>query len=401
MTVQGVWRREELTYCSNVHPGETGGAVRRVIAHAIAGVRCSRSLPRMGSGLWLSAQAADELQAADARAAFREILMDNGVELFTLNGFPYGNFHSASVKAQIYTPDWTDPKRLAYTQALALILADCLPAWQKEGTISTVPLGYRPGWTAGHQQAALNALCQLAGFLAGLWERTGRRIRVCLEMEPSCVLESTDEMLKLFSDELPSAARRQGMALELLEQHLGVCFDVCHQAVMFEEPQLSLSRLYEVGIRIGKIQLSSALEVVHPDRPEVLAVLREFAEPRYLHQVRTGTEGELSGVMDLPQALEPPGLPAQTPWRVHFHVPVQAAVLEGGELGTTQTAITQVLDFLAGQREVHPHLEVETYTWQVLPSALRPRNETELLDGLAAELAWVEGQMQQRGLLQP
>lgn len=395
------WGRADLGYCSNVHPGETLAEVRAVIAGAVAGVRRARSLERMGGGLWLSARAAEELQDKEARAAFRACLLEHGLELFTLNGFPYGNFHSAAVKEQVYQPDWADPKRLRYTRQLATILADCLSETPREGTISTVPLGYRPGWTATQHQQALAALGQLVIFLSELRQHTGRSIRVCLEMEPGCVLESTPAMLKLFGEELPASARRQGIAWRQMERHLGVCFDVCHQAVMFEDPAESLRRLHKAGVPIGKIQLSNALEVTYPGQASVRAALGEFAEPRYLHQVRTVAQGELSGTMDLPQALEPPGLPTVSSWRVHFHVPIQATALEPQGLGTTQTAIGQVLDFLAAQPALHPHLEVETYTWQVLPRTLRPADDAQLLQGLADELAWVEAELQQRDLLQP
>lgn len=197
----------------------------------------------------------------------------------------------------------------------------------------------------------------------------------------------------------PVAAQRGGIPWDNIEQHLGICFDVCHQAVMFEAPGESLARLHRAGIAIGKIQLSSALEILHPERPAARAALSEFVEPRYFHQVRTCTQGRMLEVMDLPQALDSPGLPTSSPWRVHFHVPVQATVLAPLALTTTQIAISQTLNFLAQNRAVHPQLEVETYTWQVLPPALRPRDEAELQRGLTAELAWVEEQMQQRSLL--
>jgi len=400
MTV-ATWRRAALGYCSNVHPGETLAEVRAVIAESVAGVRRARSLERMGSGLWLSARAAEELQDQTARAAFRAFLSEQGLDLFTLNGFPYGNFHSASVKEQVYQPDWTDLRRLDYTRQLATILADCLGDGQGEGTISTVPLGYRPGWTVVQQQQALEALGRLVIFLSELRQRTGRSIRVCLEMEPGCVLESTAEMLDLFGEELSASTHRQGIAWEQVERHLGVCFDVCHQAVLFEDPIDSLRRLHQAGIPIGKIQLSSALEIADPGEASVRAALREFAEPRYLHQVRTVVQGELVGVTDLPQALASPGLPTTSSWRVHFHVPVQATVLEMQGLSTTQAAIGQVLDFLSTHRELHPHLEVETYTWQVLPHKLQPADDAQLLQGLAGELAWVEAELKRRGLLHP
>jgi hypothetical protein len=103
--------------------------------------------------------------------------------------------------------------------------------------------------------------------------------------------------------------------------------------------------------------------------------------------------------MDLPDALADSGFPAD-PWRIHFHVPVQSRTLFTGDLGTTQAAIGAALDFLAAQEgRLHPHLEVETYTWQVLPEAMRPTDEAQLIAGLAQELHWLQEQLAARGLL--
>lgn len=390
------WRPAELVYCSNVHPGAAGAAA----AGPVAGVRRIRRLERMGCGLWLSAEVAAELRADASRAAFRETLAANGLDLFTLNGFPYGDFHAAAVKQQVYQPDWADPRRLEYTENLARLLAECLPAGQGEGTVSTLPLGFQVDWTEARQRQALTALCRLAVSLAELWERSERAIRVCLEPEPGCAVESTDEAVRLFLDELPLQARRLGVPAELLDRHLGVCFDVCHQAVMFEDPAAALTRLRQAGVAIGKIQLSSALAVARPHRPAARAALAEFAEPKYLHQVRTRlADGCLRGVMDLPAALAGE-LPAEAPWRVHFHLPIQAVTLGWSELETTQAALEQVFDWLTVYPEVKPHLEVETYTWQVLPLELRPTTVAALQQGLASELAWVESRLARLGLLE-
>ena len=396
-----MWPREELFYCSNVHRGETLVEVQDVISTHIPAVMQTRSLQSMASGLWLSQHAAEYLGQEQARLAeFRESLDKNKIRLMSLNGFPYGDFHSASVKEKVYEPDWSDPRRLQYTLTLAGILADCLPQPLQTGTISTLPLGARRDWSAEKQQQALRALCQAAGALERLQEDTGHSIRICLEMEPGCVLEYSDDIIRLFRDELPPAAKDQGIEMDAIMEHLGVCFDVCHQAIMFENPYDSLQRIHQSGIGIGKIQLSSALDVACPDSDTARAALSAFEEPRYLHQVyaRTG-DGQIQGVMDLPAALSGKELPVSVPWRVHFHVPIQAATLANEALGTTQDAIKHTLDFLAATPEVHPHLEVETYTWQVLPEQLRPRDDAQLHNGLAAELDWLEQQMQQRGLV--
>jgi sugar phosphate isomerase/epimerase len=396
------WRQEELVYCSNVHPGGDLKTIIRNLHHFIAGVGRQRHISWAGAGLWLCHDVAEQLNGeVPALVRFQAALNDTGVRLFTLNGFHYGNFHADSVKAQVYRPDWSEPARKVYTLQLAAILAACMPAEITEGTISVLPIGYKPDWSPAKQDIALQHLCELAVVLAELKERSGRSIRVCLEMEPGCVLESTTEAVTLFSDSLPAAAARHGVAMDCIHAHLGICYDVCHQAVMFEDIRRSLSALRNAGIVIGKMQISNALEVAQPDAHEVRKLLGDFAEPRYLHQVRCrDDEGNLYGVMDLPEALQSDQLSRHHPWRIHFHVPLQSRQLYAGELGTTQKAIGEVLDFLRDNAaDMHPHLEVETYTWRVLPESLRPEGDARLVESLKRELQWLQDELATRGLL--
>lgn len=394
------WRRSDLAYCSNVHPGESAARVQDILHTWIAAVAQARGVTRAGAGLWLSAAACAEIAGDDGTLGrFREQLAVNDIDLFTLNGFPYGGFHAQTVKERVYIPHWADPSRFEYTLSLARILADCLPHDFSEGTISTLPLGFRPDWNKALHGQAVAALCRLAAALDDLAQAIGRPIRVCLEMEPSGVLESTAETIELFTDALPAAAKRLGIDTGLVDRHLGVCYDVCHQAVMFEDPAESLSRLHEAGVAVGKVQVSCALEFLRPDEVENRRALAMFAEPKYLHQVRARSpRGRVTGSVDLPPALAGE-VPTDQPWRIHFHVPIQLDTLVDTALGTTQAEIGKVLDYLAGRREWHPHLEVETYTWQVMPVHLRPRNDQELVDGLAAELTWLEAALETRNLL--
>lgn len=396
------WAPEDLIYCSNVHPGESLEQVCAIAREFVAPVARVRGLARAGAGLWLSRAAAAALVSEPAvMACFSEELREAGVRLFTLNGFPAGGFHERIVKEQVYAPDWSTPERYHYTLALARILAECLPADVAEGTISTLPLGFAPGWSDARQAAARSQLVRLAEALRRLHVETGHAIRLCLEMEPGCVLESTAQVLQFFSGELPEAARAAGVPGAAIECHLGLCFDVCHQAVMFEDPAASLASFRDAGIAVGKIQISSALTATDPADADVRQALRGFAEPRYLHQVRCrGADGALRGAMDLADCLDGHcALPRDVPWRIHFHVPVQTRVLALGGLATTQDEIGAVLDFLAAEPALRPHLEVETYTWQVLPEALRPADDAQLLRGLVAELDWLEQALRARGLL--
>jgi sugar phosphate isomerase/epimerase len=393
------WRRSELAYCSNVHPGEQLDAVERTLLGRVAAVRARRGLATAASGLWLAEPAIRALDDPARRERWRGTLADAGIELITLNGFPYGNFHAESVKERVYTPDWSDPRRRDYTLALAALLAECLPKQAWEGTISTLPRGVQPSWTRARHAAALTALVETARELGELAQRHGHAIRVCLEMEPGCVLERSDQVVELFTRDLPAAAAKLGVGAALIDAHLGVCFDICHQAVMFEDVQASLARLAAANVHVGKIQVSSALEAALP--AQARTALAQYDEPRYLHQVRTPplADGSQSGVMDLGAALEADALPEDAPWRVHFHVPIQTDTLADGMLTTTRAEIGRVLDYLAREPALHPQLEVETYTWHVLPPDGRPADDEALIDGLAAELTWLEGELAARKLL--
>ncbi|WP_058556878.1 metabolite traffic protein EboE [Thiohalocapsa sp. ML1] len=403
-----LYRAHDLGYCSNVHAGEDWQAVRRNLLEPVRAVRERRGLDRMAAGLWLSAAAATEL--ASDPAPLGDALAQAGVDLVTLNGFPFGNFHAARVKAGVYRPGWDLSQRRQYTLALAKILARCLPSDAPIGTISTLPLGYAQGWNAERDAAALAQLCLLAAELGKLADETGRQIRVCLEPEPDCALQTTAQAVALFTERLPTAARGAGVALDDLSAHLGLCFDVCHQAVQFEDIGRSLADLDAAGVVIGKMQVSSALDVEDP--AHAAAALAPFAEPRYLHQVRCrAPDGGVSASPDLETALADPGFPRSGRWRVHFHVPIQETTPGTAGLGATTDAIDAMLLHLAQpstpsaasrrdtQRQPRPQLEVETYTWQVLPEAQRPHDEASLVAGLAAELDWLETRMTTHRLL--
>ncbi|SDB10881.1 metabolite traffic protein EboE [Pseudomonas sp. NFACC13-1] len=399
MSAHTGWTATQIGYCSNVHPTHDLGGLRASIERHFQTVRTLRGLDTQDSGLWISAVAAAELQQASARADFLDLLQRNGLRLTSLNGFPYGQFHQGAVKADVYLPSWADPQRLAYSLDLARFLAQALPADCAQGVISSLPLGYAAHWSPTLQQRAEQQLRELTAALARLQRETGKKIVICLEMEPDCVLENTDQAIAFF---------RHWQATDPHHEHLALCFDVCHQAVMFEDCYQSLDRLRRARVPIGKIQLSNALICRLPEdaqrREQVLKTLGGFAEPTYLHQVKARAgQDRLSAWADLPAALyeceqdghAPPEL------RIHFHIPLFSEHLLLPELSGSQVALTQTFDFLADHGDFRPVLEVETYSWGVLPSQLRPTTEYAQLQGIAAELHWVEDQLQQRQLLQP
>jgi len=396
-----IWRREELCYCSNVHDSVSEADLKHVVTHFVNGVRQQRQLIEMGSGLWINKQISQQLIAHPEKIqVFKDLLKSNGISLYTLNGFPYDNFHAEVVKEAVYSPDWSQPERYDYTLNLARILAACLPEEAEEGTISSLPLGFRYDWTEEKQDQALAALCSMVNELSGIFTKTGKSIRLCLEMEPDCVLQSTFEIIELFQQQLPAKAKQLGIDEQRIKKHLGICFDVCHQAVMFEDITDSLTQFFNADIRLGKIQISSALEIKNPGQQKSRELLAPFAEPKYLHQVRTLLDNKVEGVLDLSAALKNTEFPTAGPWRIHYHLPIQSATFPQQLMDTTQVCILDVLDFLQAHPQCHPHLEVETYTWNVLPESMRPHDDKSLIKGLTAELNWLERQMQQRGLLQ-
>lgn len=399
------WHRGELSYCSNVHPGQSLTEVCENIAQYSAGVRQRRHLTSMHSGLWLSEQAATALQDPGRLRHFKRTLDQNGITLSSLNGFPYGDFHQQQLKADVYLPDWSMPERLRYTQQLAKVLAFCLPDHCCQGSISTLPLGYRSHWSAEKHQQSLNQLIQLNQFLHRLYRESGKSILICIEMEPDCVLDKTGDLVQFFNH-FKELLQHQHPAQPC---YLACCFDVCHQAVMFESAQDALQQITDAGIEIGKIQLSSALRLSRPhslNNASLQQLLAQFSEPRYLHQVQIKQGQNIWQYADLPEALQALDNSDHTSemdedWRIHFHVPIHESRLAETLLSTTQAQLIDVFDQLAiWPSDRHkPFLEVETYTWQVLPKHLQPQNNEQLMDGIYKEIQWVEQHLKKRALL--
>jgi sugar phosphate isomerase/epimerase len=361
-----------LGYCTNAHAAETAAEVVDTLRRVAAGVRQRLDVPALGLGLYLSHRAASETDAGKLRDELARL----GLYAFTFNGFPYGGFHAERVKQAVYLPDWTDPRRAEHTLRLATILDAMAPPDVTEPTISSLPLGWRVGWTAEHMDASARALVGVARELRARADRGGRRIRICLEAEPGCALELTPHVVRFFEGPL---ARAAGAERELIDAHLGVCYDLCHQAVAFEDPADVIGALTRAGIRIGKVQVSSALELRDPADEAARARLAAFDEPRYLHQARARDDGYVD---DLPEAFG--RLPRDRPWRVHFHSPIDRDF--EGPLGTTRSELSRALTLLR-HSGVTTQYECETYTWSVLPEADRPTDDAALARGIAREVA--------------
>ncbi|ANB04121.1 xylose isomerase [Streptomyces ambofaciens] len=374
-----------LAYCTNVHPAETLEGVLAQLREHCEPVRRRLGRDRLGIGLWLARDAAHALVTDPAALrALRGELERRGLEVVTLNGFPYEGFGAEEVKYRVYTPDWADPERLEHTTRLARVLAGLLPDDVTEGTISTLPLAWRTAYGQTRADQARAALLTLAERLDALEELTGRSVRIGLEPEPGCVVETTRDAIA------PLTA--------VGHDRIGVCVDTCHLATSFEDPDTALDALTAARIPVVKSQLSAALHAERPALPEVRRALAAFAEPRFLHQTRTTTpSGALHGTDDLDEALAGDALPNAGPWRAHFHVPLHAA--PAPPLTSTMEVLKAALARLVGGP--HPltrHLEVETYTWQALPPELRPRARAQLTDGIAAELTLARDLLTDLGL---
>jgi sugar phosphate isomerase/epimerase len=364
----------QLGYCTNVHAGESASEVLDSLRRVAAPVRERLGVEALGLGLYLSHRAAGEVDPP----RLRDDLAAFGLYAFTFNGFPYGGFHAGRVKEAVYRPDWTDPLRAAHTLRLAAIIDVVAPRDVAVPTISTLPLGWRIGWTPEQTDASARALVGVARELRERVGRGGRPVRICIEPEPGCILESTRDAVRFFEGPIAQAAGRD---MDAVRAHLGVCYDFCHQAVAFEDPKDVISELTRAGIAIGKVQVSSALELRDPADAAALARLASFDEPRYLHQARARDGGGY--VDDLPEALQ--RLPRDRPWRVHFHSPIDRDV--AGPLGTTRADLEMALGQLRSGT-VTTQFEVETYTWSVLPETERPADDAALATGLAREVGW-------------
>jgi hypothetical protein len=388
-----------LTYCTNIHPGETWPEVFANLERHVREVKRQVADDRaFAVGLRLSASAAEALCADPARDALNTFLADNGLYVFTINGFPYGPFHGRPVKEQVYQPDWCREERVTYSNLLADILADLLPDDPAlDGSISTVPGTFKPlAQAAGAVDDMARNLIRHAGHLVGIRERTGQTIALALEPEPYCFLETVDETVRFFEEYLFGAAAvsqlmsATGLARSdaeaALRRHLGVCYDVCHAAVEFEDPAASLDVLRAAGIAVPKLQLSAALRIATVG-PETAAQLQPFDEPVYLHQVIERQNGRLKRHLDLPQALARLDQAHGAEWRVHFHVPIFLAELT--DFSTTQGFLREILA-LHRREPISRHLEVETYTWDVLPPHYR---EVDVASAIGRELTWVIEQL--------
>ncbi|MFC1814657.1 metabolite traffic protein EboE [Thermodesulfobacteriota bacterium] len=383
-----------LTYCLNVHPGETWeenfGAIKTMTLEIRDRVAPAQAF---GLGLRLGHLAADSLASPETLNHFKAFLKKHNLYVFTINGFPYGDFHGSRVKEKAYHPDWRTRERCDYTIRLADILSNLIPEGVS-GSISTVPGSYKEWIKSDADQAEMiQNLMICVAHLSDIRAKTSQDLHLGLEPEPDCFLETTNDTVTFFTRELGGQGRRylaelkgctEAEAGAMIARHLGVCFDTCHMSLQFENLPESIALLKKHGIRLSKIQISTALRAACQERS--LARLADFCDPVYLHQVRAccGAD-DITSYRDLPGALADKDMPKQVgeELRVHFHVPLYFAGYK--ELGSTSADLTP--DFFRNAIESGgAHFEIETYTFNVLPEVLKKRG---IVASVCDEYGWV------------
>jgi hypothetical protein len=388
----------QLTYCTNIHPANGWPDVFANLRQYAPALK-QRLSPggAFGLGLRLSDDEAGELLTGPRLSEFKAWLRDHGLYVALLNGFPYGAFHGTPVKSNVFAPDWREQKRLRYTLRLIDILRLLTPDGM-DGGVSTPPFSYKP-WIGADPEACQSITRNVATAVAALVRargESGTTIHIDVEPEPNGLVEDASEFVAFFRDWIVGrgaalVARDLGIGVSLAEEHirnhLRLCLDTCHMAVEYEEPETVLPMLHAAGISVGRVQVSSALRASIPesarDREALIAELQRFADTVYLHQVvEKRSDGTLRRYRDLDAALAVLPDTDGVEWRIHYHVPLFTDRYR--TFVSTQGEVRRVLR-LARERGFTRHLEIETYTWSVLPADL----QDHLLASLEREYRWV------------
>jgi hypothetical protein len=389
-----------LTYSTLVHPADTWEQLWESVQKYLPQVkaRVSPNAP-FGVCLRLAAPSAAALAASPSeRDKLKAFLADHDMYVYTVNAFPYGAFKGTVVKEQVYEPDWRTRERFEYTINVADILADIAPEGSSP-SIQTAPLGFKPRVTGPEViQAYTEHVLRVAAHAVALEARSGRQITLGIEPEPRCLLETTDETVAYFTEHLYSGraaetlARLTGLPVSeahgALRRHLGVTFDIGHQAVGFEDIPVSLGKLRDAGIPIFKLQEAAAVSIPEVT-PAALDSLAQFAKTVYLSQTCEKRNGHVTWFLNLEDAFAAVKAdPGPRQWRCHFHVPVFLDDL--GPFRTTRFALEDALK-VHKATPLSRQLEIETYTWDVLPAHLKTG---DIVEYVCREIEWVRGQLQ-------
>ncbi len=388
-----------LTYSTLVHPGDTWPEMWNSLTTYVPKVK-ARVCPDapFGVSLRLSASSAKSLtNDARERKRLKAFLDEHDLYLYTVNAFPYGAFKGKIVKEDVYEPDWRTDERAVYTMEVANILSEVT----NEGidpTIQSPPLAFKPNiYRPSHVEELTHQVLRVTAHLISLHQSTGRKVRLALEPEPYCYLETTDEAIEYFREHLYSKSAVDTLVAQTglsraqtetaLREHLGMVYDICHQAVEYEDIGASLQALADEGIPVFKLQEAAAIRTPEVTQEKVDA-LRRFADTVYLTQTVEQRNGEITRYLNLEDAFDAwEKDPGPREWRTHFHVPVFLDDL--GDFKTTRFAIEDALAFHK-KNKLSPQLEIETYTWDVLPDHLKTG---DIIDYVVMELEWVREQL--------
>jgi hypothetical protein len=392
-----------LGYSTNVHRGETLAQVYRFLEDYTIPIkrRVFGASARAGLELRLGIGSARELEKRSERESFRAFLEESGLVLFSVNAFPLLDFHARRVKEKVYSPAWTEPARSRWTNVIADILADLLPAGVV-GSVSTLGGAFR---RKEHGPAAFRKIAsnyvKTAGHLAGIEEKTGKTILLAAEPEPETTFETSRDVIEFFERWLVPAARaawgrrlRPSRVEERLRRFFTVNCDACHASVLFEDPVESLRSLWRAGIEVGKLHVTSAVALKNPFRArKAYDDLRAMDEPRYFHQFAgRDARGKIAwrglDLDHLPRRLERGKHPAVTEIRSHYHVPLY--LRKWRSLDTTREE-TRLAVLEAARAKRTSHLVIETYTWPILA------REEKLVEGIAREFRWLLGVLSDTG----
>jgi hypothetical protein len=388
-----------LTYSTLVHPADDWeqlwNSLNAYLPKVKARIAGNKSF---GVCIRLAAKTAETLAGSKPeREKLKKFLGDNDMYIYTANAFVYGHFKGDKVKEQVYEPDWRSEERTRYTINVADILADVCPPGIAP-SIQTSPLGFKPRVTGGDVvESYTDHVLRVVAHLAALEAKTGRTVQLALEPEPFCFLETTDETIAYFRDHLYAGRAVEKLAKlahmpiseanEALRRHLGIVYDICHQAVEYENISESLQKLVDAGVPIFKLQEAAALYMPEVNQG-VVDTLKRYAKTIYLTQTLEKKNGKMTRYLNVDDAIAAfEKAPGPREWRTHIHVPVFLDDL--GQFRTTRFAIADALRFHK-QKPLSRHLEVETYTWDMLPESLKTG---DIVEYVCRELDWVRGQL--------
>ena len=380
-----------LAYCTNIHRGRDWVETFNSLKENVLRVRdkVSQNKP-YAIGLRLGDLASRQLCQPDKLEDFKLWLRANNCYVFTINGFPYGEFHGIRVKEDVYSPDWTTDERVEYTKRLFLILSEIAPS-DSGGSVSTVPCSYKEFITSNDQVIKMREnLWKVIDYINDLSERSGKDLHLGLEPEPLCYLETSDEMIKFYHE-----MRSHRPDDTTLSRRLGVNYDTCHLAVEYEEAVEAIEALVSEGIRISKFHFSSAMKV--SPTPQVIQCLAPYSDDIYFHQVIARTiNGGFRSYRDLSDAIDQSNngqVKDEAEWRIHYHLPLHCLPTE--LFDTTIDQLLKVIEYLGQKPAVCSHIEIETYTWEVLPKNMRQR---DVIDQIVDEYNWTLKKLADQGI---